>query len=83
MHGTVVAVAFDRDADGPKRMVRELQIPFTVVHDADAHLAPRLRLDGFSPLYLFGPSGEIVARYEHCNRQTVDELLRILSKLAQ
>lgn len=78
-----VAVSFDEDRAEPQRLVTELRVPFAVAHDPEAQLAPALALHAFSAMYLFGPDGDLLVRYEHCNRETVEDLIQRLSRLTQ
>ena len=78
-----VAVSFDKSRAEPQSLVAELRIPFAVAHDPEGQLAAPLALRAFSALYLFGPDGHLVVRYDHCNPGTVEDLVRRLSRLTR
>jgi peroxiredoxin len=75
-----VAVSFDQDESAAKALVEELHVPFPVVYDSKGQLAS-LGFRALSEMYLFGPNGELLAHYEHCNRETVEDLVRTLRQL--
>lgn len=78
-----VAVALDTEDGAPRNLVEELRVPFYVAHDPTAQLPPRLSLHALSPLYVFGPVGELLVRYPKCGRREIEDLVERLSQIAK
>ena len=78
-----VAVSFDKDPAAAQRLVTELGVPFPVAYDPEGRMAAALALQSLTVVYLFDPGGNLVVRYIHCDRASVDELIRKLDRLTQ
>jgi hypothetical protein len=68
----------DRDSEASQRLVTELAVPFPVVWDPDATLGRALRLSTLSEMFLFDPTGQLIAAYSKCDAPALEDLVRSL-----